>query len=355
MALRYGVTTGACASAAACAAMRYLVTGARTQMVSLPLGRGMTADFDIVSLQKTKAHEARASVIKDAGDDPDCTDGALVSVTVRREKKGYGVRFSAGKGVGIVTKEGLPLKVGEPAINPAPRAMIETALKNETKHCNASWDCHVTIAIKDGKNLAKKTLNARLGIVGGLSVLGTSGVVVPFSCAAWIASIHQGIDVAHAQGHVSLAAAVGTKSMHALQQFNFREDAIIDMGDFIGATIKYLRKKKFMHSFTIAGGFAKMTKWAQGAKDLHHKRSSVDKEQLVQILQKMGANSVLCEEVRSCASSSQIRLLAERAGFDLAQAIAHKGAMRLRDEAHCMGRVLIVSSQGDILADEKCG
>ena len=137
---------------------------------------------------------------KDAGDDPDVTHGALVEAWVRPAPAGAGIVFRAGEGVGIVTKPGLSLAVGEPAINPAPRKMIAAMLDNLAPALGGPTDVSVAIAIPDGRRLARQTMNGRLGIVGGLSVLGTSGIVKPYSCAAWIASIRQGIDVAAAAG-----------------------------------------------------------------------------------------------------------------------------------------------------------
>src|SRR5690606_16010735 len=149
---------------------------------------------------------ATAGVIKDAGDDPDVTHGALVLATVRFGAPGSGVTFRAGEGVGTVTKPGLPLPVGEPAINPAPRAMITGAVSRLAAEHGAAGDVEVTIAIPGGAALAQRTWNPRLGIVGGLSILGTTGVVHPYSCSAWIASIHRGIDVCRANGITHAAA-----------------------------------------------------------------------------------------------------------------------------------------------------
>src|SRR5207302_4514656 len=188
-----------------------------------------------------------------------------------------GIGFRAGEGVGTVTLPGLALAVGEPAINPAPRAMIADTLIDLAEANGAlSPDLVVTISIPGGEALAERTMNARLGIVGGLSILGTTGIVVPYSCSSWIHAIHRGIDVARAAGLDHIAAATGATSERAVQAlYALPEHALIDMGDFAGGTLKYLRRHP-VPRLTLAGGFAKMAKLAQGHLDLHSSRSRVD-------------------------------------------------------------------------------
>ena len=215
-------------------------------------------------------------MVKDAGDDPDVTHGALVLATVRAGAPGSGVTFRAGEGVGTVTRAGLPIPPGEPAINPVPRRMIRDAIAEVAAAAGRAADAEVEIAIPGGEALAAKTLNGRLGIVGGLSILGTTGIVVPYSCSAWIHSIHRGIDVARAAGLTHIAGATGASSEAAVQKlYDLPEIALIDMGDFVGGMLKYLRTHP-VPRVTIAGGVAKMTKLAQGLLDLHSKRGVVD-------------------------------------------------------------------------------
>ena len=183
---------------------------------------------------------------------------------------GRASRFHAGEGVGTITLEGLQLPPGEAAINTVPRRMIADALSEIAGHLP---DVAVTISIPGGEELAKRTMNARLGIVGGLSILGTTGIVVPYSCSAWIHSIHRGIDVARAAGLTHIAAATGSTSERAVQVLHgLPEIALIDMGDFVGGTLKYLRRHP-VPRLTLAGGFAKLAKLGQGALDLHSGRS----------------------------------------------------------------------------------
>src|SRR5262249_11056997 len=180
--LRRGWTTGAWAAAAAKAASAALLTGEFPDPVTIRLPRGEMPAFAL-AVQKLEQGAAIAGIVKDAGDDPDVTHGALVLVTVRPGEPGSGVAFRAGEGVGTVTTNGLAVPPGEPAINPVPRTMIREAIGEVAAAHDGSGDVEVTVSIPGGAELAQRTVNARLGIVGGLSILGTTGVVVPFSCA----------------------------------------------------------------------------------------------------------------------------------------------------------------------------
>ena len=239
--------------------------------IRLPRGGGASFPLTLAELGKTWA---RAAILKDAGDDPDVTHGAVVIAQTQWAAPGSGIRFAAGEGVGTVTRPGLQLAVGEPAINPAPREMIcDTLREAAAEQGTASPDLLVTISIPGGEQLAEKTMNARLGIIGGLSILGTTGIVVPYSCASWIHAIHRGIDVARAAGLAHIAAATGATSETAVQQlYGLPGHALIDMGDFVGGTLKYLRAHP-VERITIAGGFAKLAKLAGGHLDLHSARS----------------------------------------------------------------------------------
>src|SRR5580693_7934179 len=290
--LRRGWTTGACAAAAARAAYAALLTGEFPDPVTIRLPRGHKPSFPLALAEMTGGF-ARAGIVKDAGDDPDVTHGATVVAEVAWADAGAGIGFAAGEGVGTVTRPGLQLGVGEPAINPAPRAMIREAL-TELAEANGAPppDVTVTIAIPGGERLAEKTMNARLGIVGGLSILGTTGIVVPYSCASWVHSIQRGIDVARAAGLDHIAAATGTTSERAVQRlYALPDHALIDMGDFVGGTLKYLRSHPVAR-LTLAGGFAKMAKFAAGELDLHSSKSRVDPAMLAGMLAASGADGV---------------------------------------------------------------
>lgn len=274
-ALRYGWTTGACATAAAKAAFIGLCTGTVPATVTIALPKGEMPSFPVLD-PETGDGWASAFIEKDAGDDPDVTHGALIGARISARKDDGGIRFHAGQGVGIVTKPGLPVPVGDPAINPVPRQMIRDALESVAAEHGVSVGLDVTISVPGGEKLALKTWNPRLGIEGGLSILGTTGIVRPFSCSAWIASIHRGIDVAVATGLEHVVGATGSTSEAAVQGlYDLPDHAYLDMGDFAGGLLKYLRTHP-VPRLTIAGGPGKMSKLAQGALDLHSKRSQVD-------------------------------------------------------------------------------
>jgi cobalt-precorrin-5B (C1)-methyltransferase len=268
------------------------------------LPRGKRASFAL-AVNRRDADCTTAGVIKDAGDDPDVTHGALVLATVRAAAPGNGVSFRAGEGVGTVTRAGLPIPPGEPAINPAPRAMIRAAIAEAAAAANATPDVEVEIAIPGGEALAAKTLNRRLGIVGGLSILGTTGIVVPYSCSSWIASIHGGIDVARAAGHTLIAGSTGASSEAAVRKLhNLPETALIDMGDFVGGMLKYVRTHP-VPKVTIAGGVGKMTKLAQGLLDLHSKRGAVDLAVLAGFARAGGGSAALQERILASSTAAE--------------------------------------------------
>jgi len=315
--LRRGWTTGACAAAAARAAYEALLTGRFPDPVTIALPDGKTPSFALALTDRAPSF-ARAGVVKDAGDDPDVTHGALVIAEVRRGTPGAGVRFHAGVGVGTVTLPGLPLAVGEPAINPGPRAMIAAALGA----LDPAPDVEVTIEIPGGEALAARTMNRRLGIVGGLSILGTTGIVVPYSCSAWIAAIERGIDVARAAGLDHIAAATGRASEAAVQRLHhLPEIALIDMGDFVGGMLKYLRRHK-VKRLTLAGGFGKLTKLAAGHLDLSAARSRVDGPALANLLTRIGAPPEAFNAASASEALARVALAAPAAAGALASDIA---------------------------------
>jgi cobalt-precorrin-5B (C1)-methyltransferase len=313
--LRRGWTTGACATAAARAACAALLTGRFPDPVEIVLPRGERVAFALAET-RLLGDAARAGVVKDAGDDPDVTHGALIRVTLRHAPAGSGILFRAGCGVGTVTRPGLPIPPGEPAINPVPRQMI----RDNLAELGGGTDWEVEISIENGEELARHTLNGRLGIVGGLSVLGTTGIVIPFSCAAWIDSIHRGIDVARAMGIAHIAAATGRTSEAAIQRlYGLPEEALIDMGDFVGGMLKYLRAHP-VPRLSIAGGVAKMTKLAQGRLDLHSKRGGVDFAQLAAL----AGCSDLAAPIAKANTAAEAFAIAAGHGVDLGDIVAER-------------------------------
>lgn len=350
--LRTGWTTGACATAAAKAAYQALLTGQFPDPVGITLPKGQTPAFVLAFMGRGDGW-ATAGVIKDAGDDPDVTHQALIIATVRHAPPGTGVRFRAGEGVGTVTRPGLPIPPGEPAINPVPRDMMRTVIFDVAESHGGSGDVEIEVSIPGGAELARRTWNGRLGIEGGLSILGTTGIVRPFSCAAWIASIHRGVDVARACGTEHVAAATGSTSEAAvIRHYGLDSSAILDMGDFIGGTLKYLRDHP-LPRLTIAGGFGKLVKFAQGANDLHSGRSQVDLAALAALAAELGASDEVTTRIAAANTAKQALDIATESGIRLAEAIAgHCRARALQQLAGAPVQVdlMITDRQGRIVA-----
>jgi cobalt-precorrin-5B (C1)-methyltransferase len=349
--LRRGWTTGACATAATKAAYAALLGGEFPDPVSIVLPKGETPAFPL-ALEERGDGWAKAGIVKDAGDDPDVTHGALVVATVRRGAAGSGVTFRAGPGVGTVTKPGLPLAPGEPAINPVPRRMMAAVIAELAAGHGEAGDVEVEVSVPDGEALALKTWNPRLGIVGGLSILGTTGIVHPFSCSAWIASIHQGIDVARAGGLRHVAGATGSTSEAAVKAlYGLPDEALIDMGDFVGGMLKYLRGHPVAR-VTVAGGFGKLTKMAQGAMDLHSGRSQVDFEWLAARVRELAGDDGLGAQVRGANTAAEVEALARGRGVDLAGEVARlavvAGRRILRGDGIGLD-VVVVSREGEVI------
>ncbi len=329
-----------------------MLTGRFPDPVAIRFPRGGSATFPL-ALAQLSGTGARAGVVKDAGDDPDVTHGALVVAETAWAAPGSGIGFAAGEGVGTVTRAGLSLAVGQPAINPAPRSLIRDMLIDAAAEIGAPLpDLTVTISIPGGDRLAEKTMNARLGIVGGLSILGTTGIVIPYSCSSWIHSIHRGIDVARAAGFDHIAASTGAISERAVQRlYQLPDHALIDMGDFVGGTLKYLRRHP-VERLTIAGGFAKLAKLAAGHLDLHSARSQVDTTWLAGMLGEFGAEPATLAAARTAHGAAEILGIAG----DLQEALARAIAARAREAAlaticgKTAVEVAIVDRQGGFLA-----
>ena len=383
--LRYGWTTGACAQAAAAAALEALLGGAFPDPVTIELPRGRRPSFPLAERAQGEGW-ARAGVIKDAGDDPDVTHGALIVATVRWRERGaapegagggaprsggrsaaaaaasgakVGTVFRAGPGVGTVTLPGLPVAVGEPAINPSPRRMIRAELARVAGRHGLACDPElgppvvVEISVPGGEELAKRTWNPRLGIVGGISILGTTGVVVPYSCSAWIASVRQAVDVATRQGIDHLAAATGDASARAAAcRHRLPELAVIDMGDFVRPTLRHVSRRR-PRRLTLAGGFAKFSKLAAGALDLHSQRSQVDLRFLAELARERGARPGLVDAIERANSALEVleRCLAE--GVPVATAVAERALAVARAEVDPRVEldVLVVDRAGAIVGE----
>ncbi len=338
--LRTGLTTGCCATACCVGAARALLAArlspsntidsskAQPQSsvnVSVQLPGGSSVTLHLSNVQAND-RSATAETIKDAGDDPDVTHGAKVFVELKciPEKA---VLFRAAEGVGVVTRPGLPVPVGEPAINPVPRKMMREHLQHLAEQSGYQGGFEVAVGIENGSLLAQKTMNPRLGIVGGLSILGTTGIVRPYSCSAYVASIHQGVDVACASDVRHLAAVTGSNSESAIRKhYQLPDLAIIEMGDLVGALLKYVKRTP-VSKLTICGGFGKISKLANGYLDLHSRASSINFRHLAKLASESGAPEQLTERVRLSNTSSEALSYCQEASIDLAGGVC-RAALR---------------------------
>ncbi len=303
--MRYGYTTGACSTAATKAALTALITGEAQEeaVIHLPVGRAAAFTMEKCEID---GNSASAETIKDAGDDPDATHRARIISTVSWLDSAC-ILLDGGVGVGRVTKPGLPVPVGEAAINPVPRKMILTVVEEILQEYEIHRGVKVVISVPDGEEIAKKTLNGRLGIVGGISILGTRGIVVPFSSSAYMASIAEAVSVAKACGCNHLVLTTGGRSeKYAMQQCpGLPEEAFIEMGDFVGFSLKQC-KKQGIEKVSLVGMMGKFSKLAQGAMMVHSKGSSVDFDFLAEIARSAGASEELVTKITEANTASQV-------------------------------------------------
>jgi cobalt-precorrin-5B (C1)-methyltransferase len=300
--LRTGWTTGTCASAAAKAAAIGLWTGVRPEIVEIGLPDGQRVTFPVEPGSSGLPWEA--VVVKDAGDDPDCTHGARMTATVAFADANAGTGASdhdlrAGDGIGTVTLPGLGLPVGAPAINPVPRKMINAALAEVTDR-----PLIVTFSVPGGQAMAAKTTNDRLGIIGGISILGTTGIVKPFSTASYRASVVQQIDVAAAQGHDMVVLATGSRSeSYSLQAWpDIPPVCVVEVGDFTGIALRRAAGAG-MHRAVFVGMVGKITKLAAGVMMTHFHRSKVDTDLLADVARVTGAPPKVVEAATATATA----------------------------------------------------
>lgn len=349
--LRPGWTTGACATAATSAAYSALLTGEFPDPVTITLPKGQQPAFALAG-EELGGGWAMAAIVKDAGDDPDVTHLAVIRSTVRLGSPGTGVTFHAGPGVGTVTLPGLPLDVGEPAINPVPRSMMRGVVEALATAHGASGDVAIEISVDKGEEIARHTWNPRLGILDGLSILGTTGIVVPYSCSAWIDSIHRGIDVAAAVGLTHVAGCTGSTSEQvAIREHALTEQAMLDMGDFAGAVLKYLRRHP-LPRLTIVGGFAKMSKLAAGHLDLHSGRSQVDTAFLAELALEAGADKQLAAQVSEANTGLRTLQLCQAAGVPLGDIVAARAravALRVLNGAPVVVDTICIDRGGQVV------
>lgn len=305
--LRSGYTTGACAAAAAKAAVRCLL-GAVDEAVEIPFPDGSRHRFALCRVRRLDDSGAMASVVKDAGDDPDVTNGAEIGAEVRWLEGPQGERITLvnGPGVGRVTKPGLAVAVGGPAINPVPRQMIHQAVLEAIGQGDNTKSLEITIFVRDGEVLAEKTLNRRLGILGGLSILGTTGIVRPISAKAWTDTIEASMQVARAAGLTEVILATGRTSEAAVQRMlGLPEEAQVMMGDYL----LYALEAAGRHGFSqihLAEMWAKLVKAALAVPQTHVRNGALETHQAADLLAELGLDQQIAQQLRTANTAREI-------------------------------------------------
>lgn len=312
--MRRGYTTGACAAAAAKGAALLLITGDRLAAVEIELPAGFRHSFELTGWQRNGQDSAACATVKDAGDDPDATHQAWIEAAVSWLDH-PGVEIDGGRGVGRVTKPGLPVAVGEAAINPVPRRMIREAVSAVLEEHGAARGLRVVISVPDGERIALRTLNPRLGITGGISILGTRGVVTPFSTEAYKASVVQAISVAAASGNRQIVLTTGGSSeKYAMAMFaGLAEEVFIQMGEYVGFSLEHA-KAYGIRKVTFVGMAGKFSKVAQGAMLIHSRNAPVDFAFLAAVAADAGAEASMVQEIASANTASQVVDMMTEAG-----------------------------------------
>lgn len=352
--LRKGYTTGTCAAAGAKAAALLLLGGLRSRHVDVSLPRGGTLSVPVKSVRAGKG-SARAVVVKDAGDDPDVTDKAefvteveLLGENARRAS----VRIRGGTGVGVVTKPGLKVRPGRPAINPVPLSMIRRAVMEAASLYKKKASFLVTVSVPLGVELASRTMNPRLGIVGGISILGTTGIVEPMSLAAYTHSISCGVSVAVASGFKEVVFSTGRSSEKAVEKrLKAPEAACVLTGDHMGYALKDAASRPELKKVVVAGQFGKFTKLAAGHFETHCVEAPIELDFLAGLCKRLGAGSGLAGRVSEANTARQVFFMLQEEGFE--KAIDEVCALVKRNSGRILGKgkavkAVLVGYDGEI-------
>lgn len=331
--MRTGFTTGACAAAAARAAATALAEQRTIDTVEIWLPAGQSTRFTLHTCEWTDT-EATCSVIKDAGDDPDVTHGAEIRARARW-MDAPGVALRGGEGVGTVTRVGLGLEVGGPAINPVPRRMIDAEVRKALGDTLEHRGLEVEISVPGGDTMAKKTLNGRLGIIGGISILGTTGIVRPYSTASWRASVEQAIDVAAANGQRHIVLTTGGRSeRYAQREIALPEIAFVEMGIFTGRALERCARRGATR-VTLGGMIGKLSKTAQGHLQTHVAGNQVDPPFMADLAAQSGAPADLVESIRGANTARHVQELVQAAAFaPFFNAVCREAASQCTEHVH---------------------
>lgn len=352
--LRSGYTTGACAAAAAKAAVLTLLGKEPPDKVSIPFPDGSRHAFALCRLKRIRADQAMATVVKDAGDDPDVTNGAEIGAEVRllemTDSSLPAIVLRAGVGVGMITKPGLALAVGEPAINPVPRQMIHAAVA-EALGKDAQAGLEISIFVPNGETLAEKTLNKRLGVMGGLSILGTTGIVRPVSAKAWTDTIEASLSVAKAAGLEEVILATGRSSEAAAQaRLQLPEEALVMMGDYLRYSLEAVAKHGFCR-IHLAAMWAKLIKAALAVPQTHVRNGALECEQAAGLLRDLGLEADLAASLVTANTAREIydRLCHMEHGRHLISEVCRQARNQAIRWSGLEVNVYLVSASGEIV------
>jgi len=354
--LRTGFTTGTCAAATTKAALSMLINGKKLSNVSISLPKGKQMTINISWSKYDNDKSVTAAVIKDGGDDPDVTNGAEICAKVSLLDTPDKIIIDGGKGVGRVTKPGLGLEIGKAAINPTPLKMINQAIDEILGELKHRYGVSVIISVPKGEEIAKKTDNPRLGIIGGISILGTTGIVIPYSTASFAASIRQSIDVSRAMGSDSVILTTGGRSedfARSIYGNSIADHAYIQIGDFIGFAIKQCALKKIKKAYVV-GFIGKLTKMAMGIKQTHVKGSHVDMNFLAELASRCGADSDLVNKIMLANTARHVGELVDDFGlalfYDMLCQEVHRHLSKY-SESQLQIKIILLDFKGKIIGD----
>jgi cobalt-precorrin-5B (C1)-methyltransferase len=303
--LRTGFTTGTSAAAGAKAGILSIIHQEKIRFVEVTLPKKSKIQIKIEKCKFSK-QSAHCTIIKDGGDDPDVTHGAEIDTEVLLTDNIGKIEIDGGEGVGRVTKPGLGLEIGSAAINPTPKKMIIENILEVANDLLKKYGLKILVSVPKGRELAPKTDNPRLGILGGISILGTSGIVIPYSTASFAASIRQSIDVTIAMGNDTVVLTTGGRSEDFSRKIiDLPDHCFVQMGDFSGYTIQQCAKKGIRKAY-VAGFIGKLTKMGMGVKQTHVKGSKVDMKFLAEIAKKCNAPSDTVEEIKKANTARHV-------------------------------------------------
>ncbi|AJM91359.1 MULTISPECIES: cobalt-precorrin-5B (C(1))-methyltransferase [Nitrosopumilus] len=355
--LRTGYTTGSSATAASKAALLSIIKQQKIEEIEITLPKKTTIKIP-VNLCQFEKNKAKCSVIKDGGDDPDVTHGAEIIVELKFNDNKNQIEIDGGEGVGIVTKPGLGLEINKPAINPVPKKMIRENLQEIGKDILKEKGIRVVISVPKGKELGPKTDNPRIGIKNGISILGTSGIVIPFSTASYAASIRQNLDVSIAMGNDTVVLTTGGRSEDFAKKIvDLPEHCFVQMGDFSGYTIQQCGKKNIKKAYVV-GFIGKLAKMAAGVKQTHVKGSKVDMNFLAELAKKVNADEKIIESIKKANTARHVSEIIQENNvngfFELICSEVYRH-MRKHSEEKVPIDVILFDFEGNILAREPKG